>query len=170
MTFRLRSTKVIATLGPASDSPDTVSRLLEAGVDVFRLNASHGSNEHRGELISMIRRTAAALGMCPGVLLDLQGPKIRLGKFAGGHALLEAGSRFRITIESVTGTADLACTTYQHLARDVRPGDRILLDDGRVELRALETDGICVVTEVICGGMISDRKGINLPGVTLSTP
>ncbi len=170
MTFRLRSTKVIATLGPASDSPDTVGRLLEAGVDVFRLNASHGSNEHRGELISMIRRTAAALGMCPGILLDLQGPKIRLGKFAGGQTLLEAGARFRITIESVTGTADLACTTYQHLARDVRPGDRILLDDGRIELRALETDGICVVTEVICGGMISNRKGINLPGVTLSTP
>src|ERR1035438_3310352 len=116
MTLRRRSTKVIATLGPTSDSPGAVSRLLEAGVDVFRLNASHGSNEQRGVLISMIRAAGAALGMSPGILLDLQGPKIRLGKFAGGQALLEEGSRFRITIESVTGTAGLASTTYQHLA------------------------------------------------------
>jgi pyruvate kinase len=170
MTFRRRSTKVVATLGPASDSPAVVSRLFDAGVDVFRLNASHGSNDHRAALISLIRRTAAELGTRPGILLDLQGPKIRLGKFTGGQALLEAGARFRITTEAVMGNSELACTTYRHLALDVRPGDRVLLADGSLELRVVETDGVCVATEVICGGMIGDRKGINLPGVNLSTP
>src|ERR1700679_647965 len=170
MTFRRRSTKIVATLGPASDSPEAIDRLLQAGVDVFRLNASHGTSEDRSALISVIRSTAAALDMRPGILLDLQGPKIRLGKFENGQAYLKEGARFSITIRPVTGTADLASTTYQHLALDVRPGDRILLADGRLELRVLETDGVCVVSEVVCGGFIGDRKGINLPGVKLSTP
>ena len=170
MVFRRRSTKIVATLGPASDSPDAIDRLLNAGVDVFRLNASHGTSEDRAALISVIRGRAAALDMRPGILLDLQGPKIRLGKFAGGQAFLKVGARFSITIEPVTGTAELASTTYQHLARDVQPGDRILLADGSLELRVLETDGVRVVSEVVCGGVISDRKGINLPGVKLSTP
>ncbi len=170
MKFRRRSTKVVATLGPVSDSPEAVNRLLQAGVDVFRLNASHGSNEDRAALISVIRGVAAELGVRPGILLDLQGPKIRLGRFAGGEAFLEEGSRFSITIHTVTGTAELASTTYQHLARDVSPGDRVLLADGNLELCVLETDGACVVTKVVCGGTISDRKGINLPGVKLSTP
>jgi pyruvate kinase len=170
MTFRRRSTKIVATLGPVSDSHEAVSLLLQAGVDVFRLNASHGTSEERSALISIIRATAAELDMRPGILLDLQGPKIRLGKFAGGQAFLKEGSRFSITIHTVTGTADLASTSYQHLARDVHPGDRILLADGSLELRVLETDGVCVVSEVVCGGLIGDRKGINLPGVKLSTP
>src|SRR3984957_15226136 len=170
MTFRRRSTKIVATLGPVSDSHEAVSLLLQAGVDVFRLNASHGTSEERSALISIIRGAAAELGMRPGILLDLQGPKIRLGKFAGGQAFLKEGSRFSITIHAVTGTAELASTTYQHLALDVQPGDRILLADGSLELRVLETDGVCVVSEVVCGGLIGDRKGINLPGVKLSTP
>src|SRR5580658_1649888 len=107
MTFRRRSTKIVATLGPASDSPDAVNRLLQAGVDVFRLNASHGTSEDRSALISVIRNAAAELDMCPGILLDLQGPKIRLGKFDGGQAYLKEGSRFSITIQSVMGTAEL---------------------------------------------------------------
>src|ERR1700678_639257 len=170
MTFRRRSTKIVATLGPASSSPEAINRLLQAGVDVFRLNASHGTSEDRSALISVIRTTAAELGMRPGILLDLQGPKIRLGKFDGGQAYLKEGSRFSITIHPVTGTADLASTSYQHLALDVRAGDRILLADGSLELRVFETDGECVVSEVICGGIVSDHKGINLPGVRLSTP
>jgi pyruvate kinase len=170
MTFRRRSTKIVATLGPASDSPAAVNSLLQAGVDVFRLNASHGTSEDRSALISVIRSAAAELEMRPGILLDLQGPKIRLGKFEGGQAYLKEGSRFAITIQPVTGTAEIASTTYQHLARDVQPGDRILLADGALELRVLETDGVCVTSEVVCGGIVSDRKGINLPGVKLSTP
>jgi pyruvate kinase len=170
MLFRRRSTKIVATLGPVSNSADAVSRLLQAGVDVFRLNASHGTSEERAALIGVIRNTAAALDVCPGILLDLQGPKIRLGKFTDGQAYLKEGSRFTITIESVMGNADLASTTYQNLARDVSAGDRILLADGNLELRVLETDGVRVISEVICGGIISDRKGINLPGVKLSTP
>src|SRR5271156_497462 len=125
MTFRRRSTKIVATLGPVSDSHDAVSLLLQAGVDVFRLNASHGTSEDRSALISVIRATAAELDMRPGILLDLQGPKIRLGKFENGQAYLKEGSRFSITIHPVMGTAGLASTTYQHLARDVQPGDRI---------------------------------------------
>src|SRR5580658_3314976 len=170
MTFRRRSTKIVATLGPVSDSRDAVSLLLQAGVDVFRLNASHGTSEARSALISVIRSAAAELEMRPGILLDLQGPKIRLGKFEGGQTYLKEGSRFAITINPVMGTAELASTTYQHLARDVQPGDRILLADGSLELRVIETDGVTVVSEVICGGVVSDRKGINLPGVKLSTP
>src|ERR1700735_1978205 len=119
MLFRRRSTKIVATLGPVSNSADAVSRLLQAGVDVFRLNASHGTSEERAALIAVIRNTAAALDVCPGILLDLQGPQIRLGKFTDGQAYLKEGSRFTITIESVMGNADLASTTYQNLARDV---------------------------------------------------
>jgi pyruvate kinase len=170
MTFRRRSTKIVATLGPASDSPDAVKRLLEAGADVFRLNASHGTSEQRSALISVIRGAAAELDMHPGILLDLQGPKIRLGTFSGGEAFLKTGSRFSITVNPVTGSAEIASTTYQHLARDVQPADRILLADGSLELRVIETDGVCVVSEVVRGGIIGNRKGINLPGVKLSTP
>src|SRR5580693_3698137 len=112
MTFRRRSTKIVATLGPASNSREAVTRLLHAGVDVFRLNASHGTSEDRSLLISTIRSAAAELDVRPGILLDLQGPKIRLGKFEGGQAFLKTGSRFSITIHPVIGTAELASTTY----------------------------------------------------------
>lgn len=170
MMFRKRSTKVVATLGPSSSSPEAIRELLLAGVDVCRLNASHGTREEQDARIRTIREVAAELEMRPGILLDLQGPKIRLGRFAGGEVELKEGARFSITIQPVLGTAALASTTYEHLARDVKPGDRILLADGSVELRVLETDGTTVTSEVVCGGPMSDRKGINLPGVHLSTP
>ncbi|MEO7143971.1 MAG: pyruvate kinase, partial [Bryobacteraceae bacterium] len=170
MSLRSRSTKVVATLGPANESPDAIHQLLDAGVDVFRLNASHGSPEGRDARIRMIREACSQMNRHAGILLDLQGPKIRLGKFLDGYALLHDGARFTITIQPVLGTAEIASTTYQRLAQDVRPGDRILLADGSVELRALSTDDVSVVCEVIRGGPITDRKGINLPGVRLSTP
>jgi pyruvate kinase len=166
----MRKTKIVATLGPATDRADTIEKLIEAGVDVFRLNASHGAREEHGRRIERVRAAAGASRRSPAILLDLQGPKIRLGVFEGGGADLASGSRFRITTESVAGTAAAASTSYAGLPADVRPGDRVLLADGEIELRALASDGKAVDFEVVSGGRISDRKGIALPGTDVSLP
>ncbi len=164
------NTKIVATLGPASQSPETVRQLLEAGVDVFRLNASHGNNEFRAQIIKHVREISADLGIHTGILLDLQGPKIRLGIFEESQCRLKTGDPFTITTQEVTGNNVLASTTYSDFANDVKVGDRILLNDGAVELRAMSNDGTAVKCEVISGGPIGDRKGINLPGVNVSAP
>jgi pyruvate kinase len=147
-----------------------VSSLLEAGVDVFRINASHGDYNTHAATLRCVRETAAETARTPGILLDLQGPKIRLGIFENGQATLATGRRFTITVDAVMGTADIASTTYQALAKDVKPGNRVLLADGSVELRALESNGTHVTFEVVSGGVIKDRQGINLPGVRVSIP
>jgi pyruvate kinase len=164
------NTKIVVTLGPATDPPGVLSKLLQSGVDVFRLNASHGTQEEHGARITAVREAALQAGAYPGVLLDLQGPKIRLGRFENGGCELKPGAIFTITTESLLGTCQCACTGYAAFARDVGPGSRILLADGQIELRGLETDGTKVRTEVVHGGPISDHKGINLPGVTVSAP
>jgi pyruvate kinase len=161
----MRNTKIVATLGPASASRDHIAALLDSGVDVFRLNASHGTKEQRQEWIGLIRSLGRA-----GILLDLQGPKIRLERFEGGGCRLENGAIFTITTESLLGNAERASTSYSEFARDVRPGDPVLIADGAVRLRVLETDGIAARCFVEEGGLVGDRKGINLPGVPLSTP
>jgi pyruvate kinase len=166
----MRNTKIVATVGPASRSPEMLRALLSAGVDVFRINASHGVYGEHARAIQLIREIAAECGAAPGVLLDLQGPKIRLGKFAGGEATLETGASFTITVEDLTGSSDIASTSYKALARDVTPGDRVLLADGSVELRVLETNGTAVQFTVVSGGSIRDKQGINLPGVRVSIP
>jgi len=163
-------TKIVATLGPATDAPGLLPHLISAGVDVFRLNASHGTQEEHAARIAAVREASAAASSFCAVLLDLQGPKIRLGKFAEGSCALAAGARFTITTEPVMGDRRRASTGYASFARDVKPGDRILLADGAIELRALESDGVNVTTEVRRGGPISDHKGINLPGAALSIP
>ncbi|MEZ5356858.1 MAG: pyruvate kinase [Bryobacteraceae bacterium] len=165
-----RKTKIVATLGPATDSPESIAALFAAGVNVFRLNASHSTPDQQTERVRRVRAVALEAGVRAGILLDLQGPKIRLGTFPGGPVELQAGARFTITTEPCDGDAEKACTTYRSLAKDVKPGDRVLLNDGSVELRAIRTDGIAVDCEVVVGGTISDRKGINLPGVQVSTP
>lgn len=144
--------------------------LLSAGVTVFRLNASHGTKEEHAGRISAARAAAREARVHAGILLDLQGPKIRLGLFEGGGCTLEDGATFTITTEPVSGTCERACTSFSNFGRDVQPGDRILLADGGLELRALSSDGTAVRTEVIRGGPISDHKGINLPGVRVSIP
>ncbi|MCW5981549.1 MAG: pyruvate kinase [Bryobacteraceae bacterium] len=166
----MRNTKVVATLGPATDSRESVKALVEAGVDVFRLNASHGTPEEHRARIVWVRDVARELGAQVGVLLDLQGPKIRLGVFEGGGCVLTAGSRFAITVEQVLGNAQRASINYARFADDVKPGDRVLIADGAVELRVLSTDGADVACEVLRGGAIGDRKGVNLPGVKVSSP
>jgi pyruvate kinase len=164
------NTKIVATLGPATDSPGILTQLISAGVDVFRLNASHGTQADHAARIEAVRACAAKLHKHAGILLDLQGPKIRLGRFENGGCTLEAGAAFEITTERVSGNCRRASTSYTQFAGDVQPGDRILLADGAIELRTISTDGITVRTEVINGGPISDHKGINLPGVQVSIP
>jgi pyruvate kinase len=166
----MQNTKIVATLGPALDSPSVLRQMLDAGVDVFRLNASHGSPDEHAGRIDAVRAAAREAKAHVGILLDLQGPKIRLGRFEDGGCTLEAGAHFTITTEQLMGSCERASTGYTRFARDVQPGDRILLSDGAIELRALETDGTSVRTLVVNGGPISDHKGINLPGVKVSIP
>src|SRR5262245_61922093 len=135
------NTKIVATLGPTTDPPGVLNQLLAGGVDVFRLNASHGTQQEHAARIDAVRTLARSTRAHIGILLDLQGPKIRLGRFEGGGCRLEPGAEFVITTETVSGTCERASTGYSLFAKDVKPGDRILLADGTVELRALESDG-----------------------------
>ncbi len=166
----MRATKIVATLGPSTDGEDVLRKLFEAGVDVFRLNASHGTQDDLIRRVKAVRQLSAEYKVHKGVLLDLQGPKIRLGIFPKGPYQLHEGETFTITTEQVEGTAAIASTSYPDFARDVRPGDPVLLADGSIQLRVLSTDGVAARCLVVTGGPISDRKGINLPGVTISTP
>ncbi len=166
----MRATKIVATLGPSTDSETVLRKLFEAGVDVFRLNVSHGTQEDHARRIQAVRRLATEFKTHSGILLDLQGPKIRLGTFKGGPQFLRPGGTFTITTEAVEGTAEVASTNYPEFARDVKTGDPVLLADGSVELKVVYSDGVAAQCVVINGGVISDRKGINLPGVTVSTP
>ena len=163
-------TKIVATLGPSTDAPGVLAQMLAAGVDVFRLNASHGTHEEHAARIQAVRAAAREVCAHPAILLDLQGPKIRLGRFESKDCTLETGATFTITTEQLTGNCEIASTGYANFARDVKPGDRILLADGAVELRALASDEVAVRTEVVSGGRIGDNKGINLPGVKVSIP
>jgi len=166
----MRNTKIVATVGPASRSPEMLQGLLDAGVDVFRINASHGTHGDHSAAIRLIRELAAKCGRTPGILLDLQGPKIRLGDFETGAATLEKGARFTITVEPIMGNAQIASTTYRSLPQDVAPGNRVLLADGAVALRALEKTPVSVLFEVTDGGTVKNHQGINLPGVRVSIP
>ncbi len=167
----MRTTKIVATLGPASDTDEIVAKLIDAGVDIFRLNASHGTQDDHARRIARIREVSKLMGKTAGILVDLQGPKIRLGKFEQGKVRLEVGANFEITTDtSVLGNEHRACTGYSHFASDVHPGDRVLLADGTVELRVLKSDGLSAHHEVVSGGWIGDNKGINLPGVAVSAP
>jgi len=166
----MRSTKIVATLGPATDSPESLHGLFEAGVNVFRLNASHGSWGEHTARIAAVRKTAEDAGAHVAILLDLQGPKIRLGEFEGGGCHLLTGTHFTITTEPVMGSAEKAFCTYQPLPDEVRPGDLVLLNDGAVELEAVSCSPNSVLFRVVSGGPVGNHKGINLPGVKLSTP
>ncbi len=165
----MRRAKIVCTLGPASQSQEMLEALLEAGMDVARLNFSHGSHEQHQANIDKLRAASLKVRKAVGILGDLQGPKIRTGRFITGGTELKEGATFSITTdESVQGTDDIVSTTYPYLAADVNPGDRILLDDGLLELKVLETDKKSLLrTEVIHGGMLKNNKGINLPGVAV---
>jgi pyruvate kinase len=166
----MRRARIVSTLGPASHSYEQIKALVEAGMDVARFNMSHGTHAEHEERYHRVRRAAKEAGRAVGVLADLQGPKIRLGRFREGPVLLERGDEFAITVEQVEGDRSRCGTTYSGLAHDVSPGERILVDDGRVTLEVASVDGPVVHTVVVEGGMVSDHKGLNLPGVAVSVP
>ena len=166
----MRRAKIVATLGPATSSYESIEALVRAGLDVARINRSHGDYAVHEQAYANVRKASDATGRAVGVLVDLQGPKIRLARFADGPHQLEPGDIFTITTEDVPGTKELVGTTFPELAQDVTAGDTLLVDDGKIRLKVLDTDGVRVRTEVVVGGMVSNNKGINLPGVNISAP
>jgi pyruvate kinase len=165
-----RRAKIVCTLGPATSSQEQITALIGAGLDVARLNMSHGHQADHLEVYRRVRAGSDATGHGVGILADLQGPKIRLGEFPGGPVRLAAGDEFTITTEDIPGNQHEASTTYEGLPEDVRAGDRILIDDGNVQLDVTGVTGHRVHLRVVVGGKISNHKGINLPGVNVSAP
>ena len=167
----MRKTKIVATLGPATSDDGMIEKLIEAGMDVARLNFSHGNHEEHRHNIESVREVSNRLDRAVACLQDLSGPKIRTGKIAQpGGVHLEAGAKFVLTINDVPGDAERVSTTYKQLFRDVAKGDRIVLDDGRIALSVEKVTDENVITEVVNGGTLKSNKGINLPGVFISTP
>jgi len=166
----MRRAKIVATLGPATESYEDIRGIIDAGVDVARMNLSHGTYEIHEKVYANVRKAAADANRAVAVLVDLQGPKIRLGKFEGGPYDLAVGDTFVITTEDIIGTKDICSTTFKGLPTDVSAGDPILIDDGKVTLRVLSTDGVRVTTTVEVAGPVSNNKGINLPGVAVNVP
>jgi len=166
----VRRAKIVCTLGPATSTPEAMKALIEAGMDVARLNMSHGDYSDHANNYDLVRNTAKAVGRNVGILADLQGPKIRLARFAEGPVEVAVGDVFTITIDDVPGDKDICGTTYKGLPGDCAPGDRILIDDGKVGLVVTEVTARTVVTRVTEAGTLSNNKGINLPGVAVSVP
>jgi pyruvate kinase len=165
-----RRTKIVATLGPASCAPDVLGSLVAAGVEVFRLNFSHGAHESHAAVFKAVRGAAARAGRHIAVLQDLSGPKIRTGPLLGGTPLeLHDGDELRLAPGNEPGRPGRICTSYEPLIESARPGDRLLIDDGRLELRAIGLDGRDLVVKVVHGGVLGEHKGINAPGVRLPT-
>jgi len=167
----MRRTKIVCTIGPATNSEERLEQLIRAGMNVARVNFSHGTQPEHALVIERIRTTSARLGHAIAILQDLQGPKIRTGTLEGGQpVLLVDGARVTITTRDVEGNAETISTTYKQLPQDVKEGDRILLDDGLLELRVLGFDATEVECLVVHGGPLKEHKGINLPGVAVSAP
>ncbi|MBI3240726.1 MAG: pyruvate kinase [Chloroflexi bacterium] len=168
----MRKTKIIATLGPSSDTPDKIEALIHAGMNVARLNFSHGTHDYHAQLVANIREASAKLKKPVAILQDLQGPKIRIGTFANGNdsVVLKDGAEFTVTTRDVEGNEEIVSTTYRGLPWDLNPDDVILLDDGNIELRVKDTSDTDVVTEITHGGVLKQRKGINLPGILVNVP
>ncbi|MFJ6652276.1 pyruvate kinase [Microbacterium sp. NPDC091313] len=166
----MRRAKIVATLGPATSSYEMVRAIIDAGVDVARLNLSHGDYSVHDANFANVRKAAEDAGRAVAILVDLQGPKIRLGRFADGPHDLAVGDIFRITIDDIPGTKDIVSTTFKGLPQDVKPGDFLLIDDGKVRVRVVAADATTVTTEVVVGGPVSNNKGINLPGVAVNVP
>ena len=168
--LKRRRTRIVATIGPASREPAVLRQLMQAGLDVVRMNFSHGTHEEHRAAYQAVRAAAAEAGRPVAVLADLCGPKIRVGLFPGGPVTLVEGRELTITTRQVPGTAELICSQYEALASDVRAGDRILLDDGAMELKVLSVAGTEIRARVVVGGVLKDKKGMNMPGVAVSAP
>ncbi|MDE0280956.1 MAG: pyruvate kinase [Gammaproteobacteria bacterium] len=164
---RHRKAKIVATLGPASSSEDVIRRLFDAGVDVFRLNFSHGTHDDHAERYRTIRRIEQETGRPIGILLDIQGPKLRLGSFSEGPVWLSKGQRFRLDLDPAEGGKDRVHLPHPEIFASLSPGRELLVNDGRVKLGVLECDGESALTEVLVRGEVSSHKGVNVPGVIL---
>lgn len=167
----MRRAKIVATWGPSIESYENTVAVLQAGVDVARLNMSHGDHSTHANNLENVRNASREVGRAVGIFADLQGPKIRLGRFKDdAKYILEPGERFTITTEDIEGERSICSTTFKGLPGDVQPGDMLLVNDGKVQLRALQVDEVKVLTEVVVGGEVSNNKGINLPGVAVNVP
>ncbi len=170
MKRRLK-TKIIATIGPASIKKTTLRRMILAGMDMARINMSHGDHAQHREIIKNIRELSAELKKPVGIILDLRGPKIRTGRLKGGRAVyLKKNSKIRITVREIEGDENVISTTYKGLVKDVKIGDRILLDNGLIELKVVDKEEDAVICKVLNSGLLGENKGINLPGVKISVP
>src|SRR5690606_30752009 len=165
-----KKTKILATIGPASNNYEMIKSLAAAGANVFRLNFSHGSHSVHKEVIDIIRQVNKELNTSQGILQDLQGPEIRVGEVENNGVEIRPGEQITITNDPVIGTSSLVSTVYQNLPNDVVPGDRILIDDGNLEVVVTSSDGKNVNATVIHGGILKSRKGINLPNTKVSAP
>jgi len=165
-----RKTKIIATLGPASDNAATIEAVVRAGANAVRLNLSHGTIDEHRRVFNTVREVCARLNAPVAVIVDLQGPKIRVGNIPGGKITIARGETLTLTAEDTPGSPGLISTTYKALASDVRTGDKLLFDDGLMEAVVKSIDGQRVICEVITGGVLREHKGINLPGRTISAP
>lgn len=166
----LNRSKIVATVGPASNNKETLKQLIEAGANVFRLNFSHGTHEDHQKVINLVRELNDEMETHVALLQDLQGPKIRTNQIVGGEVQIKAGDKLTITTEDVEGNSEVISTTYQDLPKDVKPGEMILIDDGKLELLVEESDDKSVLTKIIYGGSLKSRKGINLPQSNVSAP
>src|SRR5262245_23152453 len=162
---RQRNAKIVATLGPASSSPATVRALFDAGADVFRLNFSHGTHDQHRERVEIIRRIERDTGRPIGVLLDLQGPKLRVGTFVDGFCELVPGETFRLDLDTAPGSIARASLPHPEIFAALTPNTDLLLDDGKIRLHVEDCGADFARTRVIAGGPLSDRKGVNVPGV-----
>ena len=166
----MRRAKIVCTMGPAVESPEKVRELINAGMNMARLNLSHGSYEEHQARLDEVRAAAKEAGKAIAILVDLQGPKIRLGRFENGPHELARGDLFTITTDEISGTKERVGTTYKGLPGDCKPGDRIMIDDGKVTVEVIEVKGNDVLTKCIYPGAVSNNKGLNLPGVAVSVP
>ena len=166
----MRKTKIVCTIGPATDSDDVMRGLMEAGMNVARFNFSHGTYEDHQARLEQVRRVSGELGLPIATMLDTKGPEIRLGNFVNGSEMLEAGDTFTLTTRDVPCTKEVGSITFKNLPNDVRPGNRVLINDGVIEMICREVRGDEIMCEVIHGGEVKNHKGINVPGVTLSMP
>ncbi|WP_327147495.1 pyruvate kinase [Nocardia sp. NBC_01329] len=166
----MRRTKIVCTLGPATATEERIRELVESGMDVARLNFSHGEHSDHAENYKKVRQACDDLSRAVGILADLQGPKIRLGRFAEERTVWATGETVRITVDEIVGSHDRVSTTYKQLAADAKSGDRLLVDDGKVGLEVIRVEGNDVVCEVTEGGPVSNNKGVSLPGMDVSVP
>ena len=164
---RNRNVKIVATLGPASNDYETIRALHEAGADVFRLNMSHGTHEETRARHRIIREIERELDSPIGILADLQGPKLRVGTFASGEEELEEGARFRLDLDPAEGDASRVCLPHKEIFAALEPGARLLVNDGKIRLKVVDCGADFAECEVIAGGTISNRKGVNVPDVVL---